>query len=226
MAPGKKPPRVRQRRAEATRNSSVATSLPGGMPASALRVEPLTTARWPDLLELFGPHGACFGCWCQYWRQPRAEWRQATAARNKADLEAQAAASAPPPGLIGYDASGKPAGWVSLGPREGFPGLKSSRFFGETEEAAELWSIVCFFIPPAQRHRGMAGGLLLGAIDFARKNGVQILEGYPWDLTRKTAASSSLYVGTFKMFLAAGFTEVSRLVPHRPVVRLKLNTEG
>jgi GNAT superfamily N-acetyltransferase len=184
-------------------------------------VHPLTEARWPDLLTLFGPGGACFGCWCQYWRRPRAEWRRAKAAENKSALETQAR-SDQPPGLIGYDASGAPVGWVSLGPREDFPGLRNSRFFGDTPDAPGLWSVVCFFVPAAYRGSGVAAAMLAGAVRHARRAGARVLEAYPWDLGVKSAAASSLYVGTLPMFAAAGFREVSRRVPHRPIVRRRV----
>ncbi|MGH8019967.1 MAG: GNAT family N-acetyltransferase [Opitutaceae bacterium] len=184
-------------------------------------VRPLTASRWDDLLALFGSQGACYGCWCQYWRMPRTEWRAAKAAGNKAALEAQARAGKKP-GLMGYDAANAPAGWVSLGPREDFPGLRNSRFFGDTEDAPGLWSIVCFYVPAKQRGRGIAEAMLAGAIGYARKQRVRTLEAYPWDLGAKNAAVSSLYVGTLRMFQEAGFREVSRKAPHRPVVRLEL----
>lgn len=188
---------------------------------SLAAVEPLTAARWRDLLALFGPQGACYGCWCQYWRLPRAEFRVTRAPQNRAALEAQTRAGREP-GLIGYDAANKPLGWVSLGPRDDFPGLRHSRFFGGTPDEPGLWSVVCFYVPAAQRRRGVAEALLRGAIARARARGGRVLEAYPWDLAAKSAASSSLYVGTLGMFLAAGFKEVSRKVPHRPVVRLAL----
>ncbi|MEK1934037.1 MAG: GNAT family N-acetyltransferase, partial [Pararhizobium sp.] len=29
---------------------------------------PLTPDRWDDFATLFGPQGACYGCWCTYFR--------------------------------------------------------------------------------------------------------------------------------------------------------------
>jgi predicted GNAT family acetyltransferase len=184
-------------------------------------VLPLTARRWPDLLNVFGPGGACFGCWCQYWRMPRSTWRQARAADNRAALEQQAR-SRQAPGLIGYTADHTPVGWVSLGPRKNFPGLRHSRFFGDTREEPGLWSIVCFFVPAAHRGAGVAESMLAGAVAYAEGRRARVLEAYPWDLGVKTASPGSLYVGTFPMFAAAGFKEVSRRVPHRPVVQLRL----
>ncbi len=34
-------------------------------------VVPLTPERWPDLEDLFGPKGACYGCWCNHFRMPQ-----------------------------------------------------------------------------------------------------------------------------------------------------------
>jgi len=33
----------------------------------------LSPALWPALVELFGPRGACGGCWCMYWRLEKGE---------------------------------------------------------------------------------------------------------------------------------------------------------
>lgn len=188
---------------------------------SVAEVRPLTANRWPDVESLFGSSGACYGCWCQYWRMPRAEWRNSKAAGNRMALKAQVD-SGWAPGLIGYDAGGQPVGWVSLGPRDDFPGLRSGRFFGETADAPGLWSVVCFFVPAKHRRHHVAEGLLAGAVAYARRGGAKILEAYPWDLTLKAAAASSLYVGTLPLYRRAGFKVVSRLVPHRPVMRLAL----
>lgn len=195
---------------------------PGSTEIAAIRA--LTATRWDDLLALFGPAGACFGCWCQYWRMPRAQWRNAKAAGNRAALEQQARDGVRP-GLIGYDKCNTPVGWVSLGPRDDFPGLRNARFFGETVDVSGLWSIVCFYVPAKERGRGIAEAMLAGAIGYARKRRVRVLEAYPWDLGMKGASASSLYVGTMGMFHDAGFAVASRKVPHRPVMRLALSAK-
>lgn len=33
-----------------------------------ITVRPLSARLWPALENLFGPRGACNGCWCMYWR--------------------------------------------------------------------------------------------------------------------------------------------------------------
>jgi len=42
---------------------------------AALRIALLTPARWADFVGLFGPRGACAGCWCQFPRLTSPEWK-------------------------------------------------------------------------------------------------------------------------------------------------------
>ena len=44
---------------------------------------PLTAERWGDLINLFGPRGATGGCWCMYWRLPRAQFTAQKGEGNK-----------------------------------------------------------------------------------------------------------------------------------------------
>ncbi|OGA68157.1 MAG: hypothetical protein A3F77_18445 [Betaproteobacteria bacterium RIFCSPLOWO2_12_FULL_67_28] len=39
-----------------------------------LEFRPLTPDLWDDAAALFGPRGACAGCWCMFWKLPRAEF--------------------------------------------------------------------------------------------------------------------------------------------------------
>ncbi len=43
--------------------------------APALSFQPATAERWADLETLFGPRGACFGCWCMFHRLKRSVWQ-------------------------------------------------------------------------------------------------------------------------------------------------------
>ena len=38
-----------------------------------LEILPLTPDRWDDVVRLFGPRGACAGCWCMFPRRTGAE---------------------------------------------------------------------------------------------------------------------------------------------------------
>ncbi len=68
----------------------------------ALEFHPVTPERWDDLEKLFGPHGASSGCWCMWWRLPRAQYRvqyPRGGQKNKEGLKA-IVDSGPPPGLL------------------------------------------------------------------------------------------------------------------------------
>lgn len=185
----------------------------------------LTSERWPDLETLFMAKGCSMarGCWCMYYRESgkvsvpdgltSAEYR-------RQQLQALAAGD-PSPGLIGYR-DGVPVGWVSLGPRDAFPRLRRSPVARAVDDLP-VWSIVCFVVPPVYRHQGIATGLLRGAIAFACERGAVALEAYPVDKAVR-GPNEWLWNGAMSMYLKAGFVEVARRRPERPVVRLMLNS--
>ncbi len=190
---------------------------------SKLTVLPLTPARWPDVEEVFNARGCSVarGCWCMAYRLsgsraplPRGMTRtQANRAALKALVDA-----GHPPGLIGY--RGKvPVGWVSIGPREEYAKLKRSPVMKPVDEQP-VWSIVCFVVPSEYRGQGIARALLKGAVAYARGQGARLVEAYPVD---KSARSSddAMWFGAKSMYDKAGFKEVARRKPQRPIVRLK-----
>lgn len=188
-------------------------------------VRPLTPERWPDLEAVFGARGCSVArsCWCMFYRhsgaRPALRPGETHALRSCAELRALTAASDPPPGLIGY--VGKtPVGWISLGPREDFARLKRSVVMKPVDEQ-RVWSVVCFVVPSEYRQQGVATALLAGAIRCAARRGVRLLEAYPVD-KQGPAADESMWFGAKTMFDAAGFKEVARRRPARPVVRLQL----
>lgn len=125
----------------------------------------------------------------------------------------------PPPGLLGYR-DGVPVGWVSLGPREDFAKLQRSPVMKPVDDEP-VWSIICFVVPAEHRRQGVAGELLRGAVDYARRRGVRTLEAYPVDRDGPSR-DDSLWFGVKSMYEDAGFVEVARRKPNRPVMRLPL----
>jgi GNAT superfamily N-acetyltransferase len=87
-------------------------------------------------------------------------------------------------------------------------------------DAQPVWSIVCFVVPAAHRGQGVAAALLQGAVAWARANGVALLEAYPVDRPGRSS-DESMWFGAKSMYDAAGFEEVARRKPQRPVVRLR-----
>jgi len=193
----------------------------------ALSIRPLTPGRWPDLEAVFMARGCSVarGCWCMFYRETGPfilpGGRQPVEARKRKlqDLAEQG----PPPGLIAY-LDDKPAGWVTLGPRDDFKRLARSRAMKAVDEKP-VWSIVCFVVPSEFRGQGVATALLEGAVAWAKKQGATIVEAYPKEPGGKVA-DDSLWFGTKSMYDKAGFTEVARHTPGRPVMRKTLRKEA
>jgi ribosomal protein S18 acetylase RimI-like enzyme len=188
----------------------------------SLVVRPLTRSRWSDLEAIFNAKGCSVarGCWCMFYRrsgQIETAPGLTRAQSNRAELLALVEAGETP-GLIGY--RGKtPVGWVSLGPRDDYPKLRRSVVMKPVDDRP-VWSIICFVVPAQYRGEGVARALLDGAIAYAKKKGVELLEAYPVD-KRGRANDDSMWFGAKSMYDAAGFDEVARRKPHRPVVRLR-----
>jgi GNAT superfamily N-acetyltransferase len=189
-----------------------------------LKVWALTPSRFDDVVDLFGSRGDPSWCWCQYFLTTGQDYG-ASSDDNREALRAQAARR-PRPGLVAY-ADGRPVGWVQVGPRPGYPRLTGNRALnrvsGEDMDDRGVWAVTCFVVRVGARRRGIGAALLDAAVTAAREAGAHTLEGHPVDVAvRGRAASADLYHGALSTFLAAGFTEVGRTGPSRPVVRLDL----
>ena len=79
------------------------------MARESIEFRPATAGRWRDLEKLFGPRGACAGCWCMWARLPHADFHAGVGAKNKRALRRIVAADEPP-GILAY-VNGEPAGW-------------------------------------------------------------------------------------------------------------------
>lgn len=188
-----------------------------------LAIEPLTAARWPDLEALFGARGCSIarGCWCMYYRESgRPALPAGVRLQDQRRRQLQAlAGSEPAAGLLAYR-DGQPVGWVALGPREQFAKLQRSPVM-KPVDAQPVWSVVCFVVPPAHRRQGIASALLQAAVAYARAQGATLLEAYPVD-KQPPGRDDWLWHGAKSMYDKAGFVEVARRRPQRPVVRLRL----
>lgn len=189
-----------------------------------LEVQPATAERWKDVETVFGARGCSVarGCWCMYYRHTGKDPEPPAGMSRTQMLRSQLKRLTrrdPPPGLIGYR-DGVPVGWIALGPRADFAKLQRSPVMKPVDEQP-VWSIVCFVVPAEHRRQGVAAALLRGAIEYARARGVRILEAYPVDRDAPSR-DDALWFGAKSMYDAAGFIEVARRKPNRPVVRLAL----
>lgn len=136
-------------------------------------------------------------------------------------------ATAQPPGLLAYR-DDEPVGWLQLGLRTDFPRVTSNHavaaVVGTDTSDQTVWRTTCFVVRVGHRRQGVAAALLRAAIPLPREQGATALEGHPVDVSMrdKKTAGAVLYHGVLSMFLAAGFVEVGRTGPTRPVVRRQL----
>jgi GNAT superfamily N-acetyltransferase len=180
---------------------------------------PLTPERWRDFATLFGRNGACAGCWCMYWRLPGPEWHAGCGSSNRRRFRAVVGRGREP-GVIAY-VNGEPAAWCAVAPREDFTRLERSptrrRF-----DALATWSITCFFTARPHRHRGLMEVLLRAALEHARSQGAQVVEGYPAEKkSGRLGSGSAGYMGVASTFRRAGFALDTTVVNGRTMRRYR-----
>lgn len=178
---------------------------------------PLTPERFPDLERLFGPNGACAGCWCMWWRLSRAEFKAGRGETNRRALRALVRAGAAP-GLLAY-AGREPVGWIAFEPRAAYRRLAAPRSPAlRAVDDLPVWSVTCHYVARAWRGQGLAAALLGAAARHAFRRGAPALEAYP-AAPRGRAAAGALYTGVLSTYRRAGFEVVARPSPARAIVR-------
>jgi GNAT superfamily N-acetyltransferase len=184
----------------------------------ALSIKPIKRNLWPDLEELFGSNGACGGCWCMNWKLRGKAYEEAkgyeTRQMHKAIIDSGVVT-----GLLGYW-HGEVAGWVAVEPRSAYEKLAHSRVLKPVDDQA-VWSITCFFVAKQFRRNGIAVELIKAAVQHVSNMGGRIVEGYPVDV-QKDAPAPFVFTGTASAFRQAGFTEVARHAPTRPIFRFEI----
>lgn len=180
-----------------------------------LKFKVLTPSRWKDLEKLFGERGACGGCWCMWWKLSRKDFENQKGIKNKKAFQ-KIVSNNERPGILAYYKN-EPIGWCAMAPRDKYPLLKNSRVLKIVDDQ-KAWSVVCFFIEKSFRNKGVPVELLKSAIQFVKKSGGKIIEGYPIEPKKKTA-NVFAWTGFASSFKKAGFKEVARRSPTRPIMR-------
>jgi len=194
----------------------------------SIQVRPATTDRWDDLVTVFGRRGQdpCW-CWCRLFLNSATGEASPLGAKpdNRQALRQEITQASVPPGLIAY-VDDQPVGWTRIGPRRCFPRVGANRVLARVlDEDPGTWWVACFAIHSRRRRSGVGSALLEAAVTFARDQGATAVEGHPVDAASLSAAhvsGSALFTGTMAMFVAAGFSEVARTFPTRPVMRLTM----
>jgi len=181
--------------------------------------QPLTPDRWNDFEALFGPRGACGGCWCMLWRLSRKEFDQQKGEGNKQAMH-RIVEAGEVPGILAYRGA-QAKGWCAIAPRSCYPALARSRILRPVDDRP-CWSIACLFIAKDSRRAGLSTALLGAAVAHARSRGAELVEGYQVEpKTDKDLPPAFAWTGLARAFRRAGFTEVARRSPTRPIMRIE-----
>jgi len=151
-----------------------------------------------------------------HWRLPRGGqlWRDMQGGPNKRAFFKLLAAGRVR--AVIAEAEGAAVGWCSFGPRSDFPKLERSRAFRRAESNSATWCVVCFFIEPGWRGRGLATALLRAATKQALKAGAREIEGFPALHKRGAAlAAAFAWTGVAEMFEAADYCPVESTTGRR-----------
>ena len=178
------------------------------------RFEPVTPRTAGDLERFSRAHGKFRYCSCQRWRLPSAQYRDAGRDGRVASLDA-AARAGQPLGMLAY-LSDDVVGWCSVAPRHSYHAILASRVIPAVP-GDDIWSVVCFFLAPNVRRRGLLPLLLEAACAYAGQSGAAALEAYPWP-----GGASYRFMGTRDLYLGAGFRDVPVPDGCRPVMRRPL----
>lgn len=184
-------------------------------------IQPLTRQNWEDFEILFGPRGACAGCWCMYWFITQKENDLLKGEGLKSLMHRKVWDEGISPGLMIFVDS-EAAGWIALGPRADYKRLARSRILKPVDDL-EVWSIVCFFVHKKWRKQGLNSRLIAAAVNYGRENGAKIIEAYPEDPKKNQVPDVFAYTGLVSSFQKAGFIEVVRRSVTRPIMRLTLD---
>lgn len=181
---------------------------------------PLSKETWNDFVKLFGPKGACGGCWCMTWRLIKQEYDRQKGEGNKKSMHALVKKEEPV-GVIAYYEEKEPVGWCAVAPREKYIRLKASRALKPVDDKP-VWSVSCFFIAKPFRRKGLSVKLLKASLNYARAHGATIVEAYPVEPKDNNMPDVFAWTGIVSSFRKAGFREVKRNTPARPIMRYYL----
>jgi GNAT superfamily N-acetyltransferase len=154
-----------------------------------------------------------------YWRIGN-EYRKRPQQKNKEAFH-EIVENGPAPGLLAF-IDDYPVRWCQLTPRDTVPWLDHTWRLKRVDDLS-VWSISCLYIRKGYRRRGITSGLIEAATVAAKRAGAPALEAYPLDADLTPSASGTGYASTF---LRAGFREVIRRVPPRPIMRHDLKDIG
>ncbi len=150
------------------------------------------------------------------WRLERAAFEAGKKTRNRLALK-KLVEGGRRPGVIAY-CGREPVAWCAVAPRRDYSYLSRSRVLAPVDDAA-VWSISCLFVAKPWRRRGVSARIIRAAAEMAMRRGAGIVEGYPQQPSMERTPDAFVWTGLPSAFVRAGFREVARRSPGRPIMR-------
>jgi GNAT superfamily N-acetyltransferase len=177
-------------------------------------IRPATPGTWADVETVFRDCADAGRCWCAYWYLPNRDFKAGWGEGNRHVLRDRVEAGLEP-GVLAFRGA-DPVGWAGIAPRADFDRLRRSKPLAPVDDRP-VWALNCFVVARAWRRQGLMRPLIRGALAHAVAHGATTIEAYPVDSDK--VSSWDLYLGSAAAFREAGFVEVARRLPRRPILR-------
>lgn len=172
----------------------------------SIEVLPATADRFDDVATMVGPKNPKSSvCWCLSHRID-AKLNGSLAGPERGEFVRDLCSRDVSPGVLAYE-GGEVVGWAAVAPRSELPFARSRKI--PHVDDLPVWSIWCIRVRPGHRGQGISHALLEGAVAYARTCGAPVVEGYPTDNAGEKVDLTMAYVGTRRLFEAAGFTKAA-----------------
>ena len=172
----------------------------------SIEVRPATLARFDDVATMLGPRRPDASvCWCLSHRID-AKLNRELAGPARGEYVQDLCSREVAPGVLAYEGP-EVVGWAAVAPRSELPFARSRKI--PHVDDLPVWSLWCVRVRPGHRGKGISHALLDGAVAYVRSRGAPAVEGYPVDNRGERVDLTMAYVGTRRMFEAAGFTKAA-----------------
>lgn len=180
--------------------------------------KPLTVLNWKDFETVMGERGSSAGCWCMWNRLEKNEFKEGKGEVNKCKMKELVKERVS--GIILYYHD-EPVGWLSIIKRDDTTVFSRSKVYKVLDNLAVM-SITCIYARKKYTGRGITEELLKAVIEYAKKTGIAVLEGYATDTKGKKTISNFVYTGFYSTYNKVGFEEVERRSDSKPIMRYYL----
>ena len=172
----------------------------------SIEVRPATLGRFDDVATMLGPRRPDASvCWCLSHRID-AKLNRELAGPARGEYVQDLCSREVAPGVLAYEGP-EVVGWAAVAPRSELPFARSRKI--PHVDDLPVWSLWCVRVRPGHRGKGISHALLDGAVAYVRSRGAPAVEGYPVDNRGERVDLTMAYVGTRRMFEAAGFTKAA-----------------